>query len=151
MNTYINSSQQFRYLLRTAFPVYGRGHDAPGIACTFSAGEEATEADVLQGVFVPHDAYRSRRACLYAYQYRLVGQKAAGVAAKLAETLRQMADRVEKKEEKTAADRIAEINFADNRRRPLQEEPHFDTRPVADVDASSEAEKELLQALRSIK
>ena len=71
--------------------------------------------------------------------------------AKLAETLRQMADRVEKKEEKTAADRIAEINFADNRRRPLQEEPHFDTRPVADVDASSEAEKELLQALRSIK
>ena len=73
----------------TPLAIYTSRDDAAGIASSLAAGEEAAQADMLQGVAVAHDADGCRRAGLHGYHHGVVGQEAMGVAAKLLEAFGQ--------------------------------------------------------------
>ena len=71
----------------TAFAVHGGRDDAPGVACSLTAGEEAGEAHVLQGFVVAHHANGRRSARFGGDEYRLVGEETATAAAEGFEAL----------------------------------------------------------------
>ena len=73
----------------TAFAVDGCADDAAGIACALAAGIEATQADMMEVLFVAHYAHGRRGARLDCYHRGVVGEKTVMVFTKKQETLAQ--------------------------------------------------------------
>lgn len=81
----------FRYRLGTPLAVHAGRDDAAGISRPFTAGKEAAQADMLQGVAATHNADGSRSAGFHSYHYRFVRQETVCLAAELPEALCQAA------------------------------------------------------------
>lgn len=82
-------SQVRCYGLGTTFSINCRTDDAASITSTLATGEESGEADVLEGLRIANDAYRTAGSRLYADDGSLVCQETVLLAAPCFESLLQ--------------------------------------------------------------
>jgi len=74
---------------RAPLPIDARRDDAAGIACALTTGEKTLDTDMLQGVSVPENTYRTARTRLHGDHHGLVGQESVGLSPEGLESLLQ--------------------------------------------------------------